>query len=297
MGTIKKAIIPAAGIGTRMLPATKAIPKEMVPIVDKPVIQYVVEEAVAAGITDILIIISEGKEAIQKHFQFDEAKEIFLLKKGKNEVAESLRKISDLAKIQFVYQKEQKGLGDAIWCGKDFVGEDPFAILLGDSIIESFTSKPVLKQMVECFERLQSSIVALTEVDKSLVYKYGVMAGNLFEAPNVFEVKDWVEKPKVEEAPSNLVVSGLYIFTSTIFKFLENLPRGVGNEIQLTDAMRLLLSQEKTFGYRYDGKRYDIGSKLDFIKTNLIYGLKNEQMRADLKIWLKGMEGSENRNG
>ena len=284
---VKKAIIPAAGLGTRMLPATKAFPKEMLPIVDKPVIQYVVEEAVAAGITDILIVVGKGKRAIEEHFYRDLEKEIHLKKKGKTELAKSLQAIAELATIHFVWQHEQNGLGDAIRYGKQHVGDEPFAVLLGDSIIESYNNTPVLKQMVEEFEKNQSSIVAVSEVPRELVSRYGVMSGIKTNTPNVFKVDDWVEKPAIEDAPSNLVVSGLYILTSQIFDLLEDLPRGVGNEIQLTDAMRLLLKSEEMYAFQFEGKRYDIGNKLDFIKTNLLFGLRDEKMGEELREWMK----------
>lgn len=284
---VRKAIIPAAGLGTRMLPATKALPKEMLPIVDKPVIQYVVEEAVNAGITDILIVVGKGKRAIEEHFYRDLEKEILLKGKGKTALADSLREIADLANIHFVWQQEQNGLGDAIRYGKQHVGDEPFAVLLGDSIIESYNNTPVLKQMVEQFEKNQSSIVAVTEVPREIVNRYGVMSGEKTDTSNVFKVNDWVEKPAIEDAPSNLVVSGLYILTAKIFELLEDLPRGIGNEIQLTDAMRLLLKTEEMYAYHYDGKRYDIGNKLDFIKTNLLFGLRDENMKEDLREWLK----------
>ena len=284
---VRKAIIPAAGLGTRMLPATKALPKEMLPIVDKPVIQYVVEEAVAAGITDILIVVGKGKRAIEEHFYRDLEKEYQLKEKGKNELANSLREISELATIHFVWQPEQKGLGDAIKYGKQHVGDEPFAVLLGDSIIESYNNTPVLKQMVEQFEKNQSSIIAVSEVPRELVNRYGVMSGEKTDTPNVFKVDDWVEKPAVEDAPSNLVISGLYILTPQVFDLLENLERGVGNEIQLTDAMRLLLKSEEMYAFQFDGIRYDIGNKLDFIKTNMLFGLRDEKMGEELREWVK----------
>lgn len=284
---VRKAIIPAAGLGTRMLPATKAFPKEMLPIVDKPVIQYVVEEAVAAGITDVLIVIGKGKRAIEEHFYRDLEKEIHLKAKGKSELANALQSIAELATIHFVWQPEQNGLGDAIKYGKQHVGDEPFAVLLGDSIIESYNNTPVLKEMVEHFEKNQSSIIAVSEVPRELVSRYGVMSGVKTNTPNVFKVNDWVEKPAVEDAPSNLVVSGMYILTSKIFDLLEDLPRGIGNEIQLTDAMRLLLKSEEMYAFQFEGKRYDIGNKLDFIKTNLLFGLRDEKMGEELRAWMK----------
>jgi len=286
---IKKAIIPAAGMGTRMLPATKAMPKEMLTIVDKPVIQYVVEEATAAGITDILIIISEGKEAIMDHFNSDPDRITELRSRGKDKIADQLIAIDQLANIEFLYQRELNGLGDAINCGKDFVNGDPFAVLLGDSIIESATSEPVLRQMVEIFENKNSAIVAVTAIDKNLVYKYGVLDGSPTDLTNLFQVQNWVEKPSVESAPSNLVISGLYILTPEIFNCLEHTKRGYGNEIQLTDAMCLLLECQPMLAFQYEGKRFDVGNKLDFITTNLHFGLKSKELSKHLQQWIKSL--------
>ncbi len=283
---IRKAIIPAAGMGTRMLPATKAIPKEMLPIVDKPVIQYVVEEAVSAGITDILIIISKGKEAIIDHFNSDPDRISELRNRGKGELADQLVAIDQLANIEYLYQVELNGLGHAIHCGEAFVGNEPFAVLLGDSIIESYSDITVLKQMMDIFDIQQSSIVAVTAIPQELVFKYGVLDGTSTDNNNLLKVNDWVEKPPVESAPSNLVIAGLYLLTSDIFECLKNTPRGYGNEIQLTDAMRLLLKSNAMYGYQFDGTRYDVGNKLDFITTNIHYGLKDDSIKESLLDWL-----------
>lgn len=287
MDKIRKAIIPAAGMGTRMLPATKAIPKEMLIIVDKPVIQYVVEEAVSAGITDILIIISEGKEAIIDHFNSDPDRIVELQNRGKTELAQQLLSIDRLANIEFVYQRELNGLGDAINCGKDFINGEPFVVLLGDSIIESASNESVLKQMVNIFEEKATPVIAVTEIDRALVYKYGVLDGTPTDRDGLFQVNDWVEKPPVESAPSNLVISGLYILTPEIFDCLDNTKRGYGNEIQLTDAMRLLLKDQSMLALQYSGTRYDVGNKLDFITTNIHYGLKSELVSKQLLNWIK----------
>jgi UTP--glucose-1-phosphate uridylyltransferase len=286
---IKKAIIPAAGWGTRMLPATKSIPKEMLPILDKPVIQYVVEEAANSGITDILIVISSGKRAIEEHFSNHFELEYTLKEKGKKAELETLRKIQDLANIHFVWQRELNGLGDAVRYGKTFVGKDPFAILLGDSILESNTNKPILLQMIEKFETHHASITAVREVPKALVSRYGIMSGMPTSDADFFEVKEWIEKPSPEEAPSNLAVAGAYIFTPTIFELLEKTTPGKNNEIQLTDAMHALLQKEKMYALKFDGTRYDIGNRLDFIKTNLIFGLRSPEFGHDLKMWLKDL--------
>ena len=283
---IRKAIIPAAGMGTRMLPATKSIPKEMLTIVDKPVIQYVVEEAVSSGITDILIIISEGKEAIIDHFNSDPDRITELRNRGKNEIADQLLAIDQLANIEFIYQRELSGLGDAINCGKDFIENEPFAVLLGDSIIESTTNESVLKQMVDIFDDRISSIVAVTAIDPKLVYKYGVLDGKKTNQENLFHVNTWIEKPPVESAPSNLVISGIYILTPEIFDCLDNTQRGHGNEIQLTDAMCLLLKQQPMLAFHFSGRRFDVGNKLDFITTNMHYGLKSNELSEQLKKWI-----------
>lgn len=286
---IKKAIIPAAGFGTRFLPATKSQPKEMIPVVDKPVIQYVVEEAVEAGITDILMVIGKGKRAIEEHFDRNYELENRLAEKGKTELLEKLRHITSMANIHFVWQKELNGLGDAIRYGKYHIGQEPFAILLGDTILESHTDEPVTKQLMNVYEKYESSVVALETVPKNRVNRYGVMDGKPTKSAGLHKVNQWVEKPNPEEAPSNLVVAGRYILTPAIFNLLENLPVGLNNEIQLTDAMRLLLNTEDMYGLQFSGKRHDLGNKLDFIKTNVHYGLKSEEFGAELRAWLKDL--------
>lgn len=290
MSNVKKAIIPAAGFGTRLLPATKSQPKEMIPIVDKPVIQYVIEEAVASGITDILMVIGKGKRAIEEHFDHNFELEYNLAQKGKMEELEMIKRISDMANIHFVWQKELNGLGDAVRYGRLHVGNEPFAVLLGDTILDSNTEKPVMRQIMEVYERFQASVVALEEVPKSLTHRYGVMGGASMDDNGLYKVDQWIEKPRPEEAPSNLVIAGRYVFTPEIFDLLEVIPTGVNNEIQLTDAMRLLLKSQDMYGLHFDGKRFDVGNKLDFIKTNLLFGLKREEFREPLKEWLKGLE-------
>jgi len=290
MSKVKKAIIPAAGFGTRLLPATKSQPKEMIPIVDKPVIQYVIEEAVASGITDILMVIGKGKRAIEEHFDHNFELEYNLAQKGKKEELEMIKRISDMANIHFVWQKELNGLGDAVRYGRLHVGNEPFAVLLGDTILDSNTEKPVMRQIMEVYERHQASVVALEEVPRSLTHRYGVMGGVAVDANGLYKVDQWIEKPRPEEAPSNLVIAGRYVFTPEIFDLLEVIPTGVNNEIQLTDAMRLLLKTQDMYGLHFDGKRFDVGNKLDFIKTNLLFGLKREEFQEPLKQWLKELE-------
>jgi len=282
---IKKAVIPAAGWGTRFLPITKSQPKEMIPIVDTPVIQYVVEEAVESGITDILMIIGKGKRAIEEHFDRSPELEESLLAKERYELLEQMKKISQLANIHFVWQKEMNGLGDAIRYAKDHVGNEPFAVLLGDTLI-SGEGDPITKQLIDVYERYRSSVVALEEVPRNKVHRYGVIKGKKLEK-NVMIAEDFIEKPSVEEAPSNLAIASRYIFTPEIFDYLEKTKPGKNNEIQLTDAMRDMVRKYAMYGLRFKGTRYDIGNKLDFIKTNVIYGLMHEEIGDHLRTWLK----------
>ena len=283
---IKKAVIPAAGFGTRLLPATKSQPKEMLPVVDKPTIQYVVEEAVKSGITDILMVIGKGKRSIEEHFDRSFELELALEEKGKTELLKAIRGITNLADIHFVWQKELNGLGDAVRYARHHVGKEPFAVLLGDSIMSSNSPVPVTRQLMEVYEEHEASVVALEAVPHELVYRYGVMGGT--ELGNgIYQVNEFVEKPKPAEAPSNLVIAGRYIFTPEIFDYLERIPRGVNNELQLTDAMALMLNHKAMYGLHLDGERHDIGNKLDFIKTNLLFGLKREGMREELSRWIQ----------
>ena len=282
---IKKAVIPAAGWGTRFLPITKSQPKEMIPIVDTPVIQYVVEEAVESGITDILMIIGKGKRAIEEHFDRSPQLEESLIAKKQYELLEQVKKISQLANIHFVWQKEMNGLGDAIRYAKDHVGNEPFAVLLGDTLI-SGEGDPITKQLIDVYERYRSSVVALEEVPRNKVHRYGVIKGKKLEK-NVMIAEDFIEKPSVEEAPSNMAIASRYIFTPEIFDYLDKTKPGKGNEIQLTDAMRDMVKKYAMYGVRFQGTRYDIGNKLDFIKTNIIYGLMHEEIGDHLRTWLK----------
>jgi len=281
---IHKAVIPAAGFGTRFLPAAKSQPKEMLPIVDTPVIQYVVEEAVASGITDILMIIGKGKRAIEEHFDRNFELESELEAKGKAAERELLRHISDMADVHFVWQKQLNGLGDAVACAQCHVGDEPFALLLGDTLVESVSS--VTSQLMEVFDRYQESVVALEEVERAKVSRYGIMAGSAIST-NLYLVSDFVEKPEVSAAPSNLAIAGRYILTPDIFDCIGRLTPGKNNEIQLTDALRLMVKTRAVYGLRFDGIRYDIGNKLDFIKTNIIFGLKRADMRDELLSFLR----------
>lgn len=281
---IRKAVIPAAGYGTRFLPITKSQPKEMIPIVDTPVIQYVVEEAVASGITDILMIIGKGKRAIEEHFDRSPLLEETLLEKGNFDMLEKIRKISDLANIHFVWQKEMNGLGDAIRLARYHVNNEPFAILLGDTLVQS-EGAPVTRQLIDVYERFNSSVVALEEVNPDLIHRYGVISGTPV-GEGIFRADDWIEKPSPAEAPSNLAIASRYVFTPEIFDYLENILPGKNNEIQLTDAMRLMVRHHPMYGMVFRGKRYDIGNKLGFLKTNLIYGLNDREIGDELKEWL-----------
>jgi len=285
---IRKAVIPAAGFGTRFLPASKSQPKEMLPIVDTPVIQYVVEEAVASGITDILMVIGKGKRAIEEHFDRSFELEAELAEKGKSEELAEIRRISSLADVHFVWQKELRGLGDAVLCARHHVGNEPFAVLLGDTLVES--DEPVTKQLVRAFERYQESVVALEEVERSKVSRYGVIAGSEISR-DIYLIKDFVEKPTVEDAPSNLAIAGRYVLTPEIFDYIGRTGQGKNNEIQLTDAMRLLVESRAMYGLRFAGVRYDIGNKLDFIKTNVAFGLEREDLREELRDFLKELVG------
>jgi UTP--glucose-1-phosphate uridylyltransferase len=282
---IKKAVIPAAGWGTRFLPITKSQPKEMIPIVDTPVIQYVVEEAVNSGITDILIIIGKGKRAIEEHFDRSPILEESLLAKKQYDLLEQIKKISNLANIHFIWQKEMNGLGDAIRYAADHVGNQPFAVLLGDTLIHG-EGLPITKQLMMVYEKYKSSVVALEQVPMENVHRYGVIKGKKLD-DNVLIAEDFIEKPSAEEAPSNLAIASRYIFTPEIFEYLDRTRPGKNNEIQLTDAMREMVKKYAMYGLRFKGTRYDIGNKLDFLKTNIIYGLMHDEIGIPLREWLK----------
>ncbi|MDD2612804.1 MAG: UTP--glucose-1-phosphate uridylyltransferase GalU [Bacteroidales bacterium] len=284
---IKKAVIPAAGWGTRFLPITKSQPKEMIPVVDTPVIQYVVEEAVQSGITDILIVVGRGKRAIEEHFDRNPLLEAALEAKHQFAEVEELRHISDQAHIHFVWQQEMNGLGDAILCAKDHVGQEPFAVLLGDTILDGY-GKPVTRQLMDVYEQYQASVVALEQVPAEKVQRYGIIDGVVLE-DGVLQARDFVEKPSPDVAPSNLAIASRYVFTPAIFDYLERIPKGKNNEVQLTDAMRLMVREQPMYGRRIDGIRYDLGNKLDFIKTNVIFGLRHEEIGPKLREWLKDL--------
>ncbi|HSO86232.1 MAG TPA: UTP--glucose-1-phosphate uridylyltransferase GalU [Draconibacterium sp.] len=282
---VKKAVIPAAGYGTRFLPATKSSPKEMIPIIDTPVIQYVVEEAVESGITDILMIIGKGKRAIEEHFDRSPILEETLLKKHNLKMLDKIRSISNMANIHFIWQKEMNGLGDAILHARYHVGNEPFAILLGDTLVQG-EGGPITKQLIDVFNKHKGSVVALEQVKPELVSRYGIIDGTAI-SDNVFKANDWIEKPSIKEAPSNLAIASRYIFTPEIFDYLEKTTPGKNNEIQLTDAMREMVKTHPMFGMKFNGKRYDIGDKMGFLKTNIEFGLKDPEISETLKIWIK----------
>jgi len=283
---IRKAVIPAAGFGTRFLPASKSQPKEMLPVVDTPTIQYVVEEAAASGITDILMIIGKSKRAIEEHFDRSTDLERELEAHGKTEELAAIRRISDLANIHFVWQKELNGLGDAISYARNHVGNEPFLVLLGDAILDS--PQPVARQLMEVFERYREPVVALEQVEREKVSRYGVIDGKPV-TDGLYLIEDFVEKPSPEEAPSTLVIAGRYIFTSEIFDFIDRTKPGKNGEIQLTDAMHMMVANHAMYGLHFKGKRYDIGNKLDFLKTNIELGLKRPDMAEELKAFIKGL--------
>jgi UTP--glucose-1-phosphate uridylyltransferase len=281
--TVKKAIIPAAGLGTRFLPATKAQPKEMLPIVDKPTIQYIIEEAVASGIEEILIITGRNKKCIEDHFDKSIELELELEKAGKEELLELVRGISDMVDIHYIRQKEPRGLGHAIYCAKTFVGNEPFAVLLGDDVVDSET--PCLKQLIDCFSEYKTTILGVQTVEKENVSKYGIVDGIHIE-DKVYKVKDLVEKPSMEEAPSNVAILGRYIITPEIFNILGNTEPGKGGEIQLTDALKTLISKEAMYAYNFDGKRYDVGDKLGFLEATIEFALKKDELRDEFINYL-----------
>lgn len=286
---IRKAIIPAAGLGTRFLPATKAMPKEMLPIVDKPTIQYIIEEAVASGIEDIIIVTGKGKRAIEDHFDYSFELEHNLTAKRKWDLLNEVRKSSEMADIHYIRQKEPKGLGHAIWCARKFIGDEPFAVLLGDDIVES--DIPCLKQMMDIYNEHQSSIVGVQPVEWSEVSRYGVVDATRVD-DRVYRANALVEKPQPSEAPSNLAIMGRYILTPQIFTILEEQPVGVNGEIQLTDALSKLSETESIFAYHFDGLRHDVGEKLGFIKTTIHYALQHEELKEDLLEFIREvMEG------
>jgi UTP--glucose-1-phosphate uridylyltransferase len=280
MKKVKKAIIPAAGLGTRFLPATKAMPKEMLPIVDKPTIQYIIEEAVASGIEDIIIVTGKHKRAIEDHFDHTPELEANLKAKGKTTLLEKVEKASDLANIHYIRQKEPKGLGHAVWCARKFIGDEPFAVLLGDDIVESDT--PCLKQLIDQYEATEASVIGVQQVPENKTDRYGIVDPGT-QIDRLYEVNNFLEKPKLGTAPSNLAIMGRYIFTPEIFDFLGEQEIGAGGEIQLTDAIQKLNGLQKVYAYDFEGHRHDVGEKLGFIETTIDFALKDDDIGSDVK--------------
>ena len=280
---VRKAVIPAAGLGTRFLPATKAQPKEMLPIVDKPTLQFIIEEAVDSGIEEILIITGRNKTSIENHFDKSVELELELEKKGKNDLLEEVRKISDMVNIHYIRQKEPLGLGHAIYCAKSFIGDEPFAVLLGDDVV--YAKKPCLKQMIEVYDEYKTTILGVQDVPKEDVDKYGIVDGECIK-DRVYKVEDLIEKPALEDAPSNIAILGRYIINPTIFEILEHTEPGKGGEIQLTDALKELAKKEDMYAYNFEGRRYDVGDKQGFLEATVEYALRREDLREGFLDYL-----------
>jgi len=288
---VRKAIIPAAGMGTRFLPATKAQPKEMLPIVDKPTIQYIVEEAIDSGIEDIMIVTGRGKRAIEDHFDKSYELEDMLKMKGEQDLLNLVQDISNLVNIHYIRQKEPKGLGHAIYCAKSFIGDEPFAVLLGDDIVDS--EIPCLKQMIKVYDEYKTTVIGVQRVPEQDVSKYGIVDCKHLQ-DRVYKIRDLVEKPEMNRAPSNIAILGRYIITPRIFQFLEAAQPGKGGEIQLTDALKGLISVEAMYAYDFIGKRYDVGNRLGFLQATVEFALKRDDLKDEfagyLKEIVKGLE-------
>lgn len=288
---VKKAVIPAAGLGTRFLPATKALPKEMLPIVDIPTVQYIVEEAVASGIEEILIITNSTKHVMENHFDKNYELEERLKASGKNKQLDQINEIANLANIFYIRQKEPKGLGDAILCAKPFIGDEPFAILLGDDVVVNEGGKPALEQLIDQFKKVQASVVGVQTVDKKDVSKYGIVAPSKTHPARgrLVKLSDMVEKPAVEDAPSEMAVLGRYVLTPEIFELLETQGKGAGNEIQLTDAIKRLMDRQAVYAYDFEGKRYDVGDKFGFIKATIDFALKRDELKDQVQDYINSL--------
>jgi UTP--glucose-1-phosphate uridylyltransferase len=286
---VRKAVFPAAGLGTRFLPATKAQPKEMLPLVDKPIIQYVIEEAVAAGLTNIIIVTGRGKNAIEDHFDVSYELERLLQERGKTDLLEQVRAISNMISVSYVRQGEAMGLGHAVLVARDLVGDEPFAVMLGDDIIDSRV--PCMKQMVDVFERHGGPVIAVHQVPPEEISAYGVIDGSPTPGEDrVYRIRDLVEKPAREEAPSDLAIIGRYILTPDVFEALEKTPRDAGGEIQLTNGLRDLRKKRDMFGYRFEGTRHDAGNKLGFLKATVEFALKRDDLGGAFRAYLKSLK-------
>lgn len=289
MKKVRKAVFPAAGFGTRFLPATKVIPKEMLALVDKPIIQYGVEEALAAGCDQIIIVTAHGKSAIEDHFDISHELETALEKRGKTDLLELSRNISNMVSISYVRQKDPMGLGHAVLMAKDLVGDEPFAVILPDDVIDA--PVPCLKQMIDVFEKVQGSVIATQVVDGPAISSYGVLDGTSLKGnPRVVEVRGMVEKPKMEDAPSKNAIIGRYLLTPAIFDMLETITPGAGGELQLTDGIKALLRTEKVYGYNFEGVRYDAGDKLGMLKATVDFALKRDDLGPAFREYLKSLD-------
>lgn len=282
MKKVRKAIIPAAGLGTRFLPATKAMPKEMLPIVDKPTIQYIIEEAIESGIEDIIIVTGKGKRAIEDHFDNHFELEQNLIEKQKLNLLEEVQR-SSMVDIHYIRQKEPKGLGHAVWCARKFIGDEPFAVLLGDDIVKA--EKPCIKQLIEVYEDMDSSVIGVQTVPNNETHRYGIIDPNQKNG-QLYQVKNVVEKPTQENCPSNLAIMGRYILTPEIFKYLDKQEIGTGGEIQLTDAIQKLNEEQQVYAYNFEGIRYDVGEKLGYIITMIEFALQKKELKNDLLTYL-----------
>ena len=285
---VRKAVLPAAGFGTRFLPATKAIPKEIMPLVDRPIIQYAVEEAVASGIEQIVIVIASGRSAIEDHFDSNQNLERWLEERGDIEMLRTIRRISEFGTVAFVHQREQLGLGHAVLMAKDLVGQEPFAVLLSDDVMLNRGGDAVTKQLIDAHLAHRGSVIAVQRVERREVCRYGIV-DPLHEEGRLVEIRDLVEKPSVEDAPSDLAVLGRYVLTPKIFDVLEQTPRGAGGEIQLTDAIRALIQEQPVFGYQFEGRRHDAGTRLGWLKANVAVGLDSDDA-DEFRAYIRGLD-------
>ena len=292
---VRKAVIPAAGLGTRFLPATKALAKEMLPIVDIPTIQYIIEEAVASGIEEVLVITNGNKHSMENHFDVNYELEERLKASGKDVQVKMIRDIADMANIYYIRQKEPKGLGHAILCAKTFIGDEPFAVLLGDDVVVNKNSKPALQQLIDVYQQTQSSVVGVQTVAKEDVSKYGIIAPDLTHPKNgrLVKLSNMVEKPKLDEAPSQMAVLGRYVLTPEIFDLLETQGTGAGGEIQLTDAIQRLMDRQAVYAYDFEGVRYDVGDKFGFIKATIDFALDRKELHDEVLAYIKSIAGEQ----
>jgi UTP--glucose-1-phosphate uridylyltransferase len=285
---VRKAVLPAAGFGTRFLPATKAIPKEVLPLVDRPIIQYAVEEALASGIEQIIIVIATGRSAIEDHFDSNPTLDRWLEDRGDIEMLRQVRRISEIGPIAFVHQKEQLGLGHAVLMAKELVGDEPFAVLLSDDVMLNPGGEPVTRQLIEAHNAHRGSVIAVQKVAREQVGRYGIVAP-VHEEGRLYEIDDLVEKPSVDDAPSNLAVLGRYVLTPKIFDMLEQTPRGAGGEIQLTDAIKMLMQEQPVFGYQFEGERHDAGTRIGWLKASVALALESEDA-DEFRAYIRGLD-------